>query len=142
MKSKLGNVAIYIRVANSETRKEDSYIEFQKKKIELYLKKNYSEYNLSYFIDNGFSSDYKKRPALIDMLKRVSKNEFEFVITHNLSSLYRNVYELIKLINDTKNINYIFVQENIDTSKNDIFLPILAVFDEVYKSYINKSMKD
>lgn len=142
MKSKLGNVAIYIRVANSETRKEDSYIEFQKKKIELYLKKNYSEYNLSYFIDNGSSSDYKKRPALIDMLKRVSKNEFEFVITHNLSSLYRNVYELIKLINDTKNINYIFVQENIDTSKNDIFLPILAAFDEGYKSYINKSIKD
>ena len=41
MKSKLGNVAIYIRVANSEIREEDSYIEFQQKKIELYLKKNY-----------------------------------------------------------------------------------------------------
>lgn len=138
MKSKLGNVAIYIRVANTETKKEDSYIEFQKKKIESYLKNNYKEYNLSYFIDNGFSANFRKRPALKRMLKRIVKNEFNYVVTYDLSRLYRNACEIVKLINNTKNINYIFVKDNIDTRENDIFLPLKTIFDEAYQSYISK----
>ena len=40
MKKNLGNIAIYLRVANKENNKEDSFIDFQKKEILNYLKKN------------------------------------------------------------------------------------------------------
>ena len=52
MKKNLGNVAIYLRVANKENNKEDSFIDFQKKEILNYLKKNCKDYKIEYFIEN------------------------------------------------------------------------------------------
>ena len=49
-------VAMYCRVANKETTKEDSAIEVQKKMLNDYLKNNVKGIKFrEFYIDNGFS---------------------------------------------------------------------------------------
>lgn len=64
------NVAVYIRVANKETSREDSAIEKQKYIVNQYLKENIKGVkSKKYYIDNGFSGTTYNRPDFKKWLK-------------------------------------------------------------------------
>lgn len=135
MKKNLGNIAIYLRVANKENNKEDSFIDFQKKEILNYLKKNCKDYKIEYFIDNGYSGITHKRPGLKDMISKMNKGSFNYVVVYSLDRLYRNITDYLKI---SDKVNFIFVKDNIDTEKDKAFIPIMKLIDEKYIEYRKK----
>lgn len=68
------NVAVYIRVANKETSREDSAIENQKYIVNQYLKENIKGIkSKKYYIDNGFSGTTYNRPDFKKMIKDIEE---------------------------------------------------------------------
>ena len=129
MKKSLGNIAVYLRVANEENNKEDSFVEYQKKEILNYLKKNCKDYKIEYFIDNGYSGVTHERPRLKDMLNMVDNGYFNYVVAYSLDRLYRNITDYLKIFDK---VYFIFVKDNIDTESNKTFIPMMKIFDEEY----------
>lgn len=78
-------VAMYCRVANKETTKEDSAIEVQKKMLNDYLKNNVKGIKFrEFYIDNGFSGTNYNRPEFRRMIKDIEENRINTIIVKDL----------------------------------------------------------
>ncbi len=124
-------VAIYCRVANKETSKEDSAIELQKHRVNQYLKDNVKGIGYkSYYIDNGFSATTYNRPEFKRMLKDIKEKKINTIIVTDLIRFGRtnNSLDRIEALNRKYNVNFISVIEEIDTiNKEEEFKQMLMI---------------
>lgn len=119
-KSERLKIAIYIRVANEETTKEDSVIEKQKFIINEYLKENLKNIEYKrYYIDNGYSGNNYLRPEYQKMLDDISNQKINTVIVKDLSRISRKMDNVKVVMKWQKsNINFIAIDNKIDTINN------------------------
>lgn len=114
-------VAMYCRVANKETTKEDSAIEVQKKMLNDYLKNNVKGIKFrEFYIDNGFAGTNYNRPEFRRMIKDIEENRINTIIVKDLVRFGRtnNTLQRIDGLKKKYNINFISVVDNIDSLKN------------------------
>ncbi len=118
-------VAIYCRVANKETSKEDSAIELQKRILNQHLKENVKGINFKeYYIDNGFSGTTYNRPEFKRMIKDIEEKKINTIIVKDLIRFGRtnNTLDRIEALKRKYNINFISVAEDINSiNKNEEF---------------------
>lgn len=133
------NVAVYIRVANKETSREDSAIEKQKYIVNQYLKENIKGVkSKKYYIDNGFSGTTYNRPDFKKMIKDIEEKKINTVIVKDLIRFGRtnNTLDRIDALKRKYNINFISVEENIDSiNKKEEFEQIRAIQQCIRDSY-------
>lgn len=133
------NVAVYIRVANKETSREDSAIENQKYIVNQYLKENIKGIkSKKYYIDNGFSGTTYNRPDFKKMIKDIEEKKINTVIVKDLIRFGRtnNTLDRIEALKRKYNINFISVEENIDSiNKKEEFEQIRAIQQCIRDSY-------
>ncbi len=124
-------VAMYCRVANKETSKEDSAIELQKRILNRYLKENVKGIKFKeYYIDNGFSGTTYDRPEFKRMIKDVEENKINTIIINDLIRFGRtnNTLNRIEALKKKYNLNFISVSEKLDTiNKKDEFECFLII---------------
>lgn len=132
-------VAIYCRVANKETSKEDSAIELQKHILNQYLKDNVKGINFKeYYIDNGFSGTTYNRPEFKRMIKDIEEKKINTIIVKDLIRFGRtnNTLDRIEALKRKYNINFISVAEDIDSiNKNEEFEQIRLIHQCIRESY-------
>lgn len=112
------HVAIYIRVSTDEQAKEGLSIPTQKKNLIDYCKEK--KYKYECFIDDGFTATNMKRPALLELLKRL--NEFDMILFTKLDRLSRNVLDANNLVAefDKYDVSIMsLLEDEIDTTTAD-----------------------
>ena len=138
------DVAVYIRVANKETSREDSAIEKQKYIVNQYLRKNIKGVkSKKYYIDNGFSGTTYNRPDFKKMIKDIEEKKINTVIVKDLIRFGRtnNTLDRIDALKRKYNINFISVEENIDSiNKKEEFEQIRAIQQCIRDSYRESSL--
>lgn len=111
-------VACYCRVSTDEQVKFGFSIQAQKDALEKYCKDN--NYKYEFYIDEGISASSMKRPALKNMLSKVSV--FDMVLFTKLDRLSRNVLDannINKLLIDNNCTMKAIDEDDIDTSTAD-----------------------
>lgn len=135
MKEKKLKVAIYCRVG----RKEQLAVDMQESKIQNYCKQQGYEVFKSY-VDNGFSANDKTRPSYNLMLEDLKQNQFDMIITSDISRLNRTTIDLEEFINLIRkyNCNLKILNGNIDTSTatGNLFVKMLRVFNYQIKKEV------
>lgn len=112
------HVAIYIRVSTDEQAKEGLSIPTQQKNLIDYCKEK--KYKYECFIDDGFTATNMKRPALLELLKRL--NEFDMILFTKLDRLSRNVLDANNLVAefDKYDVSIMsLLEDEIDTTTAD-----------------------
>ena len=137
MNNKKFNIALYIRVANEETTKEDSYIEKQRKELLDYVKQEFKGSKYKFYIDNGYSGRNFNRPGYKEMLKDIKKKDIDLILCTNFSRISRgnvtNIYELI----EKYDINIIFLDGTFNTFQKETF-QIMKAIHELYCSFMKQ----
>ena len=138
-------VAIYARVSTTNQAEEGYSIDGQIDSLEKYCEAMgwdvYSKY-----IDAGFSGGSLKRPEMANLINDVKKGLFDTVLVYKLDRLSRNVRDTLYLIKDVFNINkidFVSIQENIDTSSamGTLFLTLLSAIAEFEREQIKERMQ-
>lgn len=134
-------VAVYMRVANMETTKEDSSLEKQKVIINQYLKKKLKGIETKeYYIDNGVSGVTYNRPEFKRMLKDIKKNKVNVIIVKDLMRFARcsNALGKIEEWQQKYGINFISVSEEIDSiNRKAEFEIILSFYHYIHDSQVS-----
>ncbi len=84
------NIAIYCRCG-----KDVSVIESQKLKAKILLKNNGcvdNEYEVKYYIDEGFSGTDNNRPSLNALIKDIKSKKINIVVTPKIETLSRDIF--------------------------------------------------
>lgn len=137
------NVVIYARISYKDEEESTSI----KNQIELcssFIKLN--NWNLvKTYIDDGYSGTNFIRPGIKSLLKDASNNLFDIVISKDVSRLgrdYLKVGELLDHFFIKHHIRFIGINDGVDTSnKEDDFLPIRNIFNEMYAKDISKKIR-
>lgn len=141
-KSNKKRIAVYIRVANKEFVKEDSSIELQKRLINEYLKSEKEIEYKEYYIDNGFSGTKYNRPSFKKMIKDIKQGKINMIVFTNLSRISRkiNAIDIIYKLKDEYGVDFVSIDEGIDTIHDTALLEYLKIFNDMYIEY-NKKQK-
>lgn len=141
-------VALYFRVANKETSKEDSSIELQKRIVNQYLKENVKGIQFKeYYIDNGFSGTTYNRPEFKRMLKDIEENKINTIIVQDITRFgrFNNALDRITKLNQKYNTNFISVGDKLDTINDEekfkVFLAIQKIMKEQFRQSIRVARK-
>ena len=138
-------VAIYARVSTTNQAEEGYSIDGQIDSLEKYCEAmGWDVYNK--YIDAGFSGGSLKRPEMANLINDVKKGLFDTVLVYKLDRLSRNVRDTLYLIKDVFNINkidFVSIQENIDTSSamGTLFLTLLSAIAEFEREQIKERMQ-
>lgn len=138
-------VAIYARVSTTNQVEEGYSIDGQIDSLEKYCEAmGWDIYNK--YIDAGFSGGSLKRPEMANLINDVKKGLFDMVLVYKLDRLSRNVRDTLYLIKDVFNINkidFVSIQENIDTSSamGTLFLTLLSAIAEFEREQIKERMQ-
>lgn len=132
-------VAIYTRVSTMEQANEGYSIDEQEKKLKSFCKINdWNKYEV--FTDAGASGSTTKRPALIDMMNRLS--EFDLVLVYKLDRLTRNVRDLLDMLDtfEQHNVSFRSATEVYDTSSamGRLFVTLVGAMAEWERSTISE----
>jgi len=97
-------VSLYIRVSTEDQAQEGFSIEAQKRRLLAYSEsQDWEVYNI--YIDDGYSAKDTNRPAMVEMLKAIEKEEFDIVLVYKLDRLTRSASDcdsLLKLFEQYK----------------------------------------
>ena len=138
-------VAIYARVSTTNQAEEGYSIDGQIDSLEKYCEAmGWDVYNK--YIDAGFSGGSLKRPEMTNLINDVKKGLFDTVLVYKLDRLSRDVRDTLYLIKDVFNINkidFVSIQENIDTSSamGTLFLTLLSAIAEFEREQIKERMQ-
>ena len=138
-------VAIYARVSTTNQAEEGYSIDGRIDSLEKYCEAmGWDVYNK--YIDAGFSGGSLKRPEMANLINDVKKGLFDTVLVYKLDRLSRNVRDTLYLIKDVFNINkinFVSIQENIDTSSamGTLFLTLLSAIAEFEREQIKERMQ-
>lgn len=108
MNEKNYSVAVYCRVANSNT-KDLSSIDNQKQRIENFCKDN-CYIIVDYYIDQGYSGLNLNRPSFQRLLQDINQKRIDLVITTNIARLGRDSKKISYYINDyfaSRNVKFL-----------------------------------
>ena len=138
-------VAIYARVSTTNQAEEGYSIDGQIDSLEKYCEAmGWDVYNK--YIDAGFSGGSLNRPEMTNLINDVKHGLFDTVLVYKLDRLSRNVRDTLYLIKDVFNINkidFVSIQENIDTSSamGTLFLTLLSAIAEFEREQIKERMQ-
>lgn len=138
-------VAIYARVSTTNQAEEGYSIDGQIDSLEKYCEAmGWEVYNK--YIDAGFSGGSLNRPEMTNLINDVKHGLFDTVLVYKLDRLSRNVRDTLYLIKDVFNINkidFVSIQENIDTSSamGTLFLTLLSAIAEFEREQIKERMQ-
>lgn len=138
-------VAIYARVSTTNQAEEGYSIDGQIDSLEKYCEAmGWDVYNK--YIDAGFSGGSLNRPEMTNLINDVKNGLFDTVLVYKLDRLSRNVRDTLYLIKDVFNINkidFVSIQENIDTSSamGTLFLTLLSAIAEFEREQIKERMQ-
>lgn len=111
--------ALYPRVSTEEQAKFGLSIHDQQNDLEEYAKANNMKV-VGVFPDAGFSARKKieKRPAMLQLLEAVKRNEVDIILVTKLDRWFRNIGEYYKVqeILEAHNVSWKTIYEDYDTS--------------------------
>lgn len=138
-------VAIYARVSTTNQAEEGYSIDGQIDSLEKYCEAmGWDVYNK--YIDAGFSGGSLERPGMTSLINDIKSGLFDTILVYKLDRLSRNVRDTLYLIKDVFNINkidFVSIQENIDTSSamGTLFLTLLSAIAEFEREQIKERMQ-
>lgn len=133
--------ACYVRVS-TDNQLDNYSIEEQTERLEAYcLAKDI--HIVKIYTDGGYSGGNTNRPALQQMLTDIDTGIIDTVIVYKLDRLSRSQKDTLNLIEDrflAKNVNFISINENFDTSTpfGRAMIGILSVFAQLEKDQITE----
>lgn len=138
-------VAIYCRVSTTNQAEDGYSISEQQDKLNKYCEIMGWQVSEIY-TDAGFSGSNIERPAIQNMIYDAKSHKFDTVLVYKLDRLSRSTRDNLFLIQDVfknNNVEFISLNENIDTSSamGGFFLTILAAFAELERETIKERMQ-
>lgn len=138
-------VAIYCRVSTTNQVEEGYSIGEQQNKLNKYCEIMGWQVSEIY-TDAGFSGANIERPAIQNMIYDAKNHKFDTVLVYKLDRLSRSTRDNLYLIQEVfknNNVEFISLNENIDTSSamGGFFLTILAAFAELERETIKERMQ-
>ena len=136
--------AIYVRVSTIDQAEEGYSIGEQTAKLKAYCKA--MDWAIAdVYTDPGFSGAKLDRPELQRLIKDIEKSKFDTVLIYKLDRLSRSVRDTLYLVQDVftkNNVDFISLNENIDTSSamGGLFLTILSAISEFERETIKERM--
>lgn len=133
-------IVSYLRIS-SASQIDNTSIEMQKEKIELYCKLNNIEI-INTYIDEGFSAKSSDRPSYNEMIDFVSDkdNKVDAVVVYKADRIHRSLKHLMIMIDYLKEIdvNFISITEQFDssTAQGLLFLQMIGSFSEFERKLI------
>lgn len=137
-------VGIYTRVSTQEAKKKGYSLKEQQTRLTKYCEaKEWDIYRV--YSDGGHSGADTDRPALQEMLKDLEEGRFDAVLVYKLDRLSRSQKDTMELIEDVflpKNINFISMTENLDTTTpvGMAMIGLLSVFAQLERAQIAERM--
>ena len=102
-------------------------------------------YNISYYIDDGYSGTNFERPGFERLVKDIENGKIGIVITKDLSRLGRDYLKTgfyTEVFFPNNKIRYIAVNDNVDSAHGDNeFTPFKNIINEWYARDISKKIK-
>ena len=138
-------VAIYSRVSTLHQAEEGYSIGQQIEALTKYCQAMdwviYDNYS-----DGGFSGGKLERPAMQKMIQDAESGKFDTVIVYKLDRLSRNVRDTLYLVKDVfnaNNVDFVSLQENIDTKSamGNLFITLLSAIAEFEREQIKERMQ-
>ncbi len=135
----------YVRISRDEDKESYTSIVAQKKIIEEQARKNGWEV-ICYYEDDNWSGYSFERPAFLEMLKKLEKDEIDVVIAKDLSRIGRHNALTLLFIEKLKSMNKRLILPNeaggYDTQKeeNDM-LGLFSWFNEMYVKDISRKIR-
>lgn len=138
-------VAIYSRVSTLHQAEEGYSIGQQIEALTKYCQAMdwviYDNYS-----DGGFSGGKLERPAMRKMIQDAESGKFDTVIVYKLDRLSRNVRDTLYLVKDVfnaNNVDFVSLQENIDTKSamGNLFITLLSAIAEFEREQIKERMQ-
>ena len=110
--------------------------------LEDYVKKQ-GWYLFDIYIDDGYSGTNFERPSFQRLISDIEYGKIDIVVTKDLSRLGRNYIQTGYYTEEyfpNKNVRYIAINDNFDTSKIDSnnFAPFKNIINEWYAKDISK----
>ena len=133
-------IVSYLRIS-SASQIDNTSIETQNEKIELYCKLNNIEIVKTY-IDEGLSAKTSDRPSYNEMLNFISKkeNEIDAVVVYKADRIHRSLKNLMIMVDYLHEINvgFVSITEQFDTSTAQglLFLQMIGSFSEFERKLI------
>ncbi|WP_242327933.1 recombinase family protein [Lactococcus lactis] len=137
-------VAIYTRVSTTNQAEEGFSIDEQIDRLTKYCEA--MQWQIAdLYTDAGFSGSKLERPAMQRLINDIKLKKFDTVIVYKLDRLSRSVRDTLYLVKDIFNknrIDFISLNESIDTSSamGGLFLTILSAINEFERENIKERM--
>ncbi len=145
MIQEIHKTAIYCRLSSDDgTNTDSSSIQTQKLMLEKYCKEQ--GFLISdIYVDDGYSGLNFNRPAFQRLVSDIESKKINLVITKDLSRLGRD-YIMTGYYSEvyfpSKNVRYIALNNNIDTSKSDNDIaPFKNILNDMYAKDLSKKVK-
>ena len=137
-------VALYTRVSTSMQATEGVSIIQQEEMLKNYCE-NHNYEIAKIYSDKGLSGkDIKGRPAMKQLLKDATKNEFDLVMSWKLSRISRSVKDVLEIFDtfDRYNIKYKSLTENFETETpaGRMVFQMMAVVNEMERNQISENV--
>lgn len=134
--------AIYIRVSTDFQAEEGYSIDAQKEALEAYCKMKGIK-NYEFFIDGGWSGSNLDRPEIQRLVDLSKKGKISHCIVYKLDRLSRSQKDTLYLIEDVFNtygVDFISINENLDTSTpmGRLMIGILSAFAQLERENIRE----
>ena len=153
-KTKIYQVAAYVRLSVSKSSEQNDSIENQKAIIEDHIASCLNLKLAEFYVDENISDFTFDREAFEKMMDDISSGEIDCVITKDLSRFARNAIEIsfyIQHLFPQKGIRFISILDRFDTldsitdisfeKSSGIRIPLLNVFNEEYSADIKRKIQ-
>lgn len=150
------NIALYIRLSSSDfevknTKNESNSIINQRLLIHNFLDNNkeFTNYNIQEFIDDGYTATNDNRPQFKKMLDMAKQKKINIIIVKDFSRFFRNYIEAsnyLECIFPFLEIRFISINDNYDSKNikntaNDFEVAIRNIVYSSYNQDISKKIK-
>ncbi|MDU1540512.1 MAG: recombinase family protein [Paeniclostridium sordellii] len=135
-------VVSYLRIS-SASQIDNTSIEMQHEKIELYCKLNNIEL-VNTYIDEGLSAKDSNRPSYNEMIEFVSnkENKIDAIIVYKADRIHRSLKNLMIMVDYLQEIDVGFIsiteQFNTNTAQGLLFLQMIGSFSEFERKLISE----
>ena len=140
-------VAKYIRLSREDgDDRESESVENQRLQVDRYIREHERLIDVGEYVDDGYTGTNFDRPGFKKMLEDIEDGKIDCIITKDLSRFGRDHidtgYYLERYL-PQKNIQYIAINDNVDTSKSDgmQFLTFKLSFNDYYAQDISTKIK-
>ena len=139
--------AVYTRVStDSQAEKVFNSCEAQEEKIRAFIKSQENMEVYKVYSDAGYTGANTERPALQELLKDVSRNKINLVMSYKIDRLTRSPRDFYQLVEyfERHNVDFISVTERFDTStpSGRLLRNIMLTFAQFERELISERTRD